>query len=237
MVAVSMTTNSLTSPFFDSEIVIVDLETTGLRAASDRVIEVGAVVVKGNEIVAKFQKLCNPGRKVPSVVAKLTGITTDMLIFAPSTSSVMEEFYDFIGDRPLIAHNAGFDMRFLTQEMARIKRKLSNPSLCTLLLARRLMPEASNHRLVTLKSLIQFAPSPEHRDHRALDDVLVTMCLLHHLQHIVHRTFRTKDFAYYQTVSKMPKATVLKMLQDKALDDQDILTASEEQPMKRCRTM
>lgn len=109
------------------ELVILDFETTGLSAEKHRVIEIGAVIInwKG-EIVDTFQTLCNPPLtgKLNGFITKLTGITTGMLAGKPSTAAAMEELFTFIGTRPIVAHNASFDSKFLTAEMKRINKTI-----------------------------------------------------------------------------------------------------------------
>jgi DNA polymerase-3 subunit epsilon len=170
------------------EFVVVDLETTGLSPKKSRVIEVGAVIINDSgDILATFQSLCSPDPaniRVSSQITKITGITSLMLQNQPSTATIMEKFYDFIGKRPLIAHNAAFDSKFLSMEMGKINKTVWNPFLCTLLLSRRLL-KADKFNLTYLKDFINFQSEPGrvHKDHRALDDALVTVKLFSVILH------------------------------------------------------
>lgn len=194
----------------DDEVVILDFETTGLSADYERVIEVGAAVVKEGEIQSTFCSLCNPRERIPYAITALTGITNEMLDGQPSPEQVMEEFYHYLGDRPLIAHNASFDSRFLHAEMGRIDKALENPFLCTMLLSRRLIPDAENHKLGTLKRHVGYKEDEGHRDHRALDDVKVTAALWTHLTTLVTAaTGRERvDFSVLQGLSRLSRHKV-----------------------------
>ena len=185
------------------EVVIFDLETTGLSTDFDRIIEVGASIVKDDEIVSYF-------------ITGLTGISATMLQGQPSPKEVMSRFYDYIGDRPLLAHNASFDIRFLNAEMYRIGKCVNNPLLCTMLLSRRLIPEVQNHKLGTLMRYIDFNVTPGHQEHRALDDVKATVFLWIYLKKLVKKmTGNTLNFDVIQELSRTSKNKIqsrLKML-------------------------
>ena len=127
-------------PFqFTEEVIILDFETTGLASHQDRIIEFGAAVVQGDEIKSTFASLCNPGIYISPFITSLTGITNEMVRDMPAPERLMPDLYDYIGNRPILAHNASFDSRFLKAEMARIGKAVENPTLCTMLLARRLI--------------------------------------------------------------------------------------------------
>lgn len=189
------------------EVVVLDFETTGLTTDYDRVIEVGAALVKGNEIIDTFSSLCDPGTAIPSFITGLTGITTAMVKGQPSPESVMREFYHFIGDRPILAHNASFDSRFLNAEMSRVNLFPENPTLCTMLLARRLIQDTPDHKLGTLKQYINFQSETGHQDHRALDDVKVTVALWIYLRDVLEEITGTRahNIGTYQKLSRMSR--------------------------------
>lgn len=192
------------------EVVVLDFETTGLSSSEHRIIEVGAAIVADQQIVSTFNSLCNPGTRIPSFITSLTGISNSMVEDKPKPEFVMEEFYEYIGKRPIIAHNASFDSRFLKSEMARVGKLIDNPILCTMLLSRRLLPEVYNHKLGTLKEFINYECEENHRDHRALDDVKVTASLWHYLQRVVQNTVGQEnlDFSTFQKLSKVSKYKV-----------------------------
>jgi DNA polymerase III subunit epsilon len=163
-------------PGGDHEVVVLDFETSGMSPDhGDRAIEIGAVLLREGVIVDRYQSLMNPGRRVNSFIEAYTGITNEMLSAAPQASKVMAEFADFIGDTPLVAHNASFDRRFLDAELGHIGRRRKQDFGCSLLVARRLYPEAPNHKLETL---IHYKGLPvDGRFHRAMADSEMTASL------------------------------------------------------------
>jgi len=191
----------------ENEVVVLDFETTGLSSDYDRIIEVGAAIVKGEEVIDTFSALCDPGVFIPSFITSLTGITNSMVAGMPAPEEVMTDFCDFLGDRPVLAHNASFDSRFLRAEMARIDVSVENPFLCTMLLARRLIHDTMDHKLGTLKHYINFKEKDGHKDHRALDDVEITVSLWLYMKNLVEKTVGNAalDFTFYQKLSRMAK--------------------------------
>src|SRR5919108_1751212 len=119
-------------PFLDeAEFVVFDLETTGLSAERNRICEIGAVRVKALELVDSFQSLVNPGVPLPDPIARLTGLREQELRRAPPASRVVAGFAKFSGDALLVAHNAGFDQRFLERHLRwHQDRRLAEPPLC-----------------------------------------------------------------------------------------------------------
>ena len=148
---------------------VLDFETSGLSPAQgDRPIEIGAVLLRGGRVVDQFQSLMNPGFRVNGFIESYTGISNAMLAKALPCEEVMARFAGFIGELPLAAHNASFDSRFLDWELKRLGRPGSSPFACTMLSARRLFPDAPDHKLGTLVSHLGI-PKPE-QFHRALAD-------------------------------------------------------------------
>lgn len=193
------------------EVVVLDFETTGLCCDRNRVIEIGAVILnREGEIINTFQTLCNPPleKKLPNIISRLTGITDCMLLGQPSTASAMESLYHFLGNRPIIAHNASFDSRFLIAEMKRIDRVIFNQFLCSLLISRRLLLDAKSYKLSMLKEFINFKADINHKDHRALDDVLVTVALWKHLILQLSTTYSIPNslysFDFMKNISRLP---------------------------------
>jgi DNA polymerase-3 subunit epsilon len=158
----------------EAVLVVFDLETTGLAAGRDQICEIGAVRVKGLELVDSFQSLVNPRVALPEPVARLTGIREHELRGAPATSIVVRRFLDFAGDDLLVAHNARFDQRFLERQLG--DRRLSEPPLCTAALARRLLK--GRLRRVGLASLAHFFGVATEPCHRALPDAEATAQVL-----------------------------------------------------------
>jgi len=135
----------------DLPVIVLDFETSGLSPHyGDRPIEIGAVRIENNMVTDRFQSLMNPGFRISSFIESYTGITNDMVAAAPPCAEVMEAFAEFIGDQPLVAHNASFDGKFLDAELAGIGRERKSTMACSMLAARRVYPDAPNHKLGTL---------------------------------------------------------------------------------------
>jgi DNA polymerase III epsilon subunit family exonuclease len=177
---VSLTGGRANPSLEEAEFVVFDLETTGLSATRCRICEIGAVRVRGLELVDSFQSLVNPGVALPDPVARLTGLRDRELRRAPAVAGVLTRFLGFAGDELLVAHNARFDQRFLERQLLlRHGRRLSEPPLCTAALARRLLE--GRLRRVGLASLAHFFGVPTTPCHRALPDAEATAQVLVHL--------------------------------------------------------
>jgi DNA polymerase-3 subunit epsilon len=194
-------------------LIVLDFETTGLSPnVGDRAIEIGAVRLEKGEVVERFQALMNPGKPVSGFIENYTGITNRMLSKAAPCDEVMDEFADFMGDSNLVAHNASFDQRFLDAELQRISRKYKGHFVCSLLVARRLYPQAPNHKL---GSLITYKNIPSDGGfHRALFDSEMTaklwMSMLEDISHVTRQ--QEVPFSLIQTLAKTPKRGVNKLL-------------------------
>ena len=143
-------------------------------AMGARATEVAAVLVRGGEIVGRFQSLMRSGAWVPPFIERLTGISNAMLDRAPPARAVMRELLRFTEGTPLVAHNAAFDRGFWRAEAERAECPADDAHrfACTLLLPRRLHPEAPNHRLGTLRAWHRLPDAG--RAHRALADAETT---------------------------------------------------------------
>ena len=149
------------------EIVALDIETTGLDPKREAILEIGAVRFNGRRVEQEWSTLVNPGRRVPSFITQLTGISNQMVANAPPMSDVRAELQDFVGDAVIIGHNVRFDLSFLQRQ-----RLFSyNETIDTYEMASVLMPNASRYGLGSLASQL-VVPLPA--THRALDDALVT---------------------------------------------------------------
>lgn len=195
-------------------VVVLDFETTGLSPGQgDRAIEIGAVRIENGHISERFSALMNPGFNVSSFIEQYTGISNAMLKQAPPCGEVMADFVEFIGDDNLVAHNASFDKRFLDAEIERLSAHYPGQFACSLLLSRRLFPEAPNHKLATL---VQYQNLPnDGLFHRALADAEVTahlwLALLKELE-CRHGIFNP-DFELLLTLGKKSKHAVQSFLQ------------------------
>ena len=166
------------TPLADVTFCVVDLETTGGNRQEDRITEIGAVKVRGGECLGTFQTLVNPGRAIPPQVTMLTGLTDAMVGPAPRLEDVLGSFVEFSRDCVLVGHNVGFDLAFLRRAFAAGDYPVPpGPVIDTVALARRLVrDEVPDCRLGTLASRFRLDHRPTHR---ALDDALATVDLLH----------------------------------------------------------
>ncbi len=156
----------------DTEFSVLDVETTGLSARNNHIIEIGIVKVKKLKIAGKFQSLVNPGCKIPYFITQFTGITDEDIIDAPFFSELADKIENVIGDSVISAHNLSFDDSFLKYEFFRTgKEPLSNHKICTLRLARRLYPSLKSKSLSSVTNHLRLKNS---NSHRALADAEVT---------------------------------------------------------------
>lgn len=172
------TFDDLGTPLCNVTFCVIDLETTGGSPHDDAITEIGVVKVRGGERLGTLQTLINPGRAIPPNITMLTGISETMVYQAPRIDQVLPTLLEFCGDAVLVAHNARFDIGFLNAALQRTRRPhLANTTLDTVALARRLLgDDVPNCRLSTLASRFRFEHQPSHR---ALDDALATVDLLH----------------------------------------------------------
>lgn len=171
--------DDLGTPLVDALLVVVDLETTGTDPSADAITEIGAVKVRGGEVVGEFRTFVDPQRPIPAYIASLTGITDASVADAPRIDVVLPMFLDFVGDAALVAHNARFDISFLAAQAARCDIAWAKPPvLDTLALARTVFrrDEVRDHKLSTLAAHVGASITP---DHRALSDARATVDVLH----------------------------------------------------------
>jgi DNA polymerase-3 subunit epsilon len=198
-------------------VVVLDFETTGLSPdRGDRAIEIGAVRLEGGRIRDRFQCLMNPGRRISPFIEHYTGITNTMLRTAPPCEEAMAACRDFIGDFGLVAHNASFDQRFLDAELQRIDRPRRGAFACSMLAARRLYPDAPNHKLGTL---VEYRRLPHNGTfHRALADAEMTAHLwLGMLDDLAARyQLDRASFAMMRDLTQLPKGAIDAFLRGQA---------------------
>jgi DNA polymerase-3 subunit alpha (Gram-positive type) len=151
----------------DDEIVCFDLETTGLDKNKDRITEFGAVVLRNGEICDVYSAFSNPGKSIPRNIVELTGITDEMVADAPMEEEAVNAFLDWVGDRPMAAHNAEFDMGMLASACRRIGRSFENTSIDTLILSQNLLPDLNKFKLDIVAERLDL---PAFNHHRASDD-------------------------------------------------------------------
>ncbi len=176
----------------DSTVVVIDFETTGLSPDEGaRATEIAAVVLDRGRVVARYQSLMNAGVHVPRFIEELTGITNAMVREAPPAKEVMAAFARFVGDLPLVAHNASFDRKFLDAELARIRQRRRQEVACSMRVARRLYPDAPNHKLGTLVDYAGVRVTGRH--HRALADAEMAAGLWTRMEEDLLRAYRLRQ--------------------------------------------
>ncbi|NJD91622.1 MAG: 3'-5' exonuclease [Geobacter sp.] len=193
--------------------IVIDFETTGLSpGVGDRTIEVGAVLIAGNRIVDRFQSLMNPEMRVSAFIEEYTGITNRMLATAPTIREVMPRLRQFIAHHHLVAHNASFDTRFLDAEFQRLGFQRDNQFSCSLLVSRRLYPEAPNHKLATLVSYKSLQTDGVH--HRALADAEMTAHLWLRMLADIRESYGLEEvpFSLMQQLMKVPRKKIAEFI-------------------------
>jgi DNA polymerase III epsilon subunit family exonuclease len=160
-------------PLAEADFVVFDLETTGPKTPGAKIMELGAYRVERGRIVAEFQTLVNPLTPIPNFISGLTGITDAMVADAPTFDAVAADWLRFAGEAILVAHNAIFDVRFINHEISLVYpgRCMPNSHLCTVSLARRVLPDLKSFRL---PALAEHFSVPHRFRHRAGDDARAT---------------------------------------------------------------
>lgn len=151
---------------------VLDVETTGLSAGTDKIIEIAVVLYENGNEVNELDTLVNPGVEIPQRITQLTGISDADVADAPNLAEVMPAVKEMIDGVPVIAHNAGFDMKFLAAAFDELGMKADIEYIDTLAMARKAYPGMPNHKLDTLIKELNLLDHPQ--THRALDDVLAT---------------------------------------------------------------
>lgn len=151
--------------------VVFDLETTGLSSEKDKITEIGAVKIENGKVTDRFSTFVNPERPIPRKIVELTSITDEMVANAPKIDEILPKFMDFCKGCVLVAHNAAFDTGFIKKNAKDFRLGYDFSHLDTLMLARGLYPELSNHRLSTLN---KYLGVPLLHHHRAVDDAKAT---------------------------------------------------------------
>jgi DNA polymerase-3 subunit epsilon len=167
---------ALARPLGATRFVVLDLETTGGGPGPSGIIEIGAVRVVDGRLTETFVTLVNPGRRIPAFVSRLTGITDEMVADAPPIAAVLPAFLAFVGDAVAVAHNANFDMGHLDAAQRALSGVgLDRPSICTLRLARRLLPGLRRRSLDSVAGALGISCWNRHR---ALPDALIAAEIL-----------------------------------------------------------
>ncbi|MBK5243569.1 MAG: PolC-type DNA polymerase III [Eubacteriaceae bacterium] len=156
---------------FSGDFIFFDLETTGLIPGNHKIIEIAAVKIKNKQIIDSFTKLINPHCQIPAFITNLTGITNQMVEEGMEEADALQDFLDFAGESILVAHNAPFDMSFLSKALLDHKFQRESTAVDTLAMARCLLTQINKHNL---KKLCSFFKIDMGNHHRALDDAMAS---------------------------------------------------------------
>jgi DNA polymerase-3 subunit alpha (Gram-positive type) len=155
----------------DGGFVVFDIETTGLYAEKDKITEIGAVKLLNGKVTDTFSTFINPGIAIPEFITKLTGINDAMVADAPGIEAALDRFLAFVGDLPVVAHNASFDTGFIKYQARAAGRKFDNAIIDTLQMSRNLFPKLSRHKLDVVAKHLGIKLENHHR---AVDDSMAT---------------------------------------------------------------
>lgn len=158
-----------------NDYIALDVETTGLNPARDKLLEIGAVKVQGGEICEVFETLVDAGVPVPERIEELTGITDEMRRTGKKTETAIREFLEFCGTFPVVGHNVSFDYGFLKQAAVNAGHTFEAEALDTLKIARTVLPDLPSRALPAMCAHYGIDPGSSHR---ALDDARSAHLLL-----------------------------------------------------------
>ena len=194
-------------------IAVIDFETTGISPGQGaRATEVAIVLMEGGVVVDRFQSLMKTGAWIPPFITQLTGITNAMVNAAPAAAEVMAQAARFVGNAPMVAHNASFDSKFWQAELALAGVPAPQPFACTVLLSRRLYPQAPSHKLGVL---VDYHGLPRTgQAHRALADAEMAAALLARMQHDLRTQWRVAqpDHSLLMALQRCARPAVGKLL-------------------------
>lgn len=179
-----------------TDYVVLDLETTGLSAAEDEIIEIAALKLDHGDL-QRFCTFVRPKGRIPERVTQITGISASDVLFAPSFGTVAGELSAFLGDLPVVAHNARFDLGFLQTAFARVGIRKDLCCIDTLQLSRIAYPDMPNYKLATLIDGLELIPGEQQ--HRAESDAEAAMYLFIRCQKEISRSREAEKVLRTQT--------------------------------------
>ena len=180
---------------FHQEFVAFDLETTGLSSRDDRIIEIGAVILKDGREIDRFQTFVDPQRHLERKIVELTGITEDMLQGAPKIEEVLPKFLGFVGERVLVAHNSDFDTGFIRAACERQGIPYNYTAADTLILSQNLLQHLSKFKLDIVSNALNL---PDFNHHRAGDDAMTCGLIMTKLMQMLEQE---QDVHTLQTIN------------------------------------
>ena len=180
---------------FHQEFVAFDLETTGLSSRDDRIIEIGAVILKDGKEIDRFQTFVDPERQLERKIVELTGITDEMLQGAPKIQEILPKFLEFVVDRVLVAHNSDFDTGFIRAECQRQGLPYRYTAADTLILSQNLLQHLSKFKLDIVSNALNL---PDFNHHRAGDDAMTCGLIMTKLMEMLEQE---QDIHTLQTIN------------------------------------
>lgn len=190
-------------------IAVIDFETTGLSPdMGDRATEVAVVLLEKGKVIGRYQSLMNAGVRISPFIEELTGISNAMIRKAPPVVDVMHALADFVGEVPLVAHNASFDRKFLDAEWNKIRKQRRQEFACSMMLARRIYQASPNHQLGTL---VKYLGLPcVGRYHRAMADAEMTAHLFVKMVADIQRQYslRSVPHEFLRSIQKASKKKI-----------------------------
>ncbi len=200
-------------------IAVIDFETTGMTPAQGaRATEVAIVLLEGTQVVDRFASLMQTGAWIPTIIEELTGNSNAKVAAAPPAEALISEAARFEDDAPMVAHNAAFDSKFWQSELQHAGLQATQPFACTVLLSRRVYPDAPSHKL---GNLIDHLGLPRTgRAHRALADAEMAAALLARMQHDLGQRYGVPwpDHALLMRLQACKRQALDKLLQPALVD-------------------
>lgn len=192
----------------DDDYVVFDIETTGFSSKNDKIIEIGAVKISRGKITDRFSTLINPKIPIPLKIEELTKINDSMVINAPEIEQVLPEFYDFIKDCVLVAHNASFDVGFMREKFKLISKTIDNCVIDTVEFARLLLPNLSRFKLDTVAKNLGISLENHHR---AVDDAEATAYIWIKFIDLLKERYNTDKLKELEGLNKLSTNVIKKL--------------------------
>lgn len=185
----------------NGEFVVFDIETTGLLPTKDKIIQIGAEIVRNNEVISSFQTFADPEMSVPETITELTGISDKDLVGAPSQKEAIESFLNYAGDRILVAHNAGFDTSFIRVGAQNYGIEFNNTYIDTVAISRFVNPNLKKHKLNNLADYYKLGDFNHHR--ADADTEMLGLIFMKMVAGLINEGIKTVD----ELVSAMSKSS------------------------------
>ena len=198
----------------DGEYVVFDIETTGFSPMKNRIIEIGAVKVRNGEIIDRMDEFVNPEVPIPFDIERLTGINDAMVMGADTVDKVLPRFLEFVGDAALVAHNASFDVSFISHNAGLLGLPFDPTVLDTVTLARVLLPNLNRFKLDTVAKALGVSLENHHRavdDAEATAGIFLKFVEMLKKQHDMTNLDQLEEFSHVsdETIMKMPTYHVI----------------------------